>query len=101
MGFSVLVFSDIHASLPTTAGGWVALATGIGVILGGTLGLVIRMGRAHIDRAIDIRLEAAVQKAVTNSLNNGINDRLKRTESKVDQLITALITKKVDPDADS
>jgi len=58
----------VEATLPTTLWGWVAIAGVLGGLLGGTLGVFIRTGRAHIGRRVDLTCEEVVEGEVGKAL---------------------------------
>lgn len=74
-----MIFLDIHAQLPTTLWGWVAVAGGIAGFLSLTLGLVIRTGRGHIDRKIQIDM-----KDMKAEIKETVDDAIRPLSEKID-----------------
>lgn len=62
---------DFSARLPETLWGWVAVAGGVAGFLSLTLGLVIRTGRGHIDRKIQVDMKD-VKAEIKDSIDDAI-----------------------------
>lgn len=76
-----MILLDFHAQLPETLWGWVAVIGGILGILSLTLGVVIRTGRGHIDRKIQVDM-----KDVKAEIKESVNDGIRPLSEKIDFL---------------
>lgn len=70
---------EISARLPETLWGWVAVLGGIAGFLSLILGFVIRTGRGHIDRKIQVDM-----KDVKAEIKDSIDDAIQPLADKID-----------------
>lgn len=70
---------EISARLPETLWGWVAVIGGIAGILSLILGFVIRTGRGHIDRKIQVDM-----RDVKAEIRDTVDDAIQPLSDKID-----------------